>query len=585
MNAHNILRANKEHRVVALKDFQEKDYEDVFKRPAVCKKENHEEVLKYYCKVCEVAACQVCLNLEHGGHDIKHLQVVTKEEKAKILTQIEKAKTKTQTFSEDIEAVETDLLHIQEHTEAVKREVNSFAEEMIRVIREQQRQLITEAENEKMVSQDRLTDDKQKIQNQVQKLRSAINRAENLLQRGASAEIMQSGKRVEENLEQLAAEELQTQAKESTKVLFAENSSLPSNLTTRGIGCLGTTHTDRVQSTAEGKGLNEAVTGLEAQLVVTTRNSKGDVCYSSVDRVAVLIKRRGDEDPVENVQIQDNKNGTYQVSYFATDPGDHDVRVTVNKKEVRGSPFPPIQVKPREFKPVMSFGSQGTGAGEFNYPWGIVVNGRGEIAVTEYDNNKVQVFSDEGKFLLSFGEKGSKAGQLDDPRGVTYDKDGNLLVVGSGNNGIQQFSRTAQLIGTFGENEELHGKLNQPLGISTCPHGNIIVADKKNKRVVVFSSEGRVLLTLHDDKLDPYHCIYHDNRFIVSDFSGRCIKVYSEQGDFLHQFGIKGSENGEFSGPWGLAIDKSIAFSCLNWMGPFVASLVEILTDLCLLPF
>ena len=33
---HNIIRSNNDHRVLALKDFQEKDYEDVMKRPAFC---------------------------------------------------------------------------------------------------------------------------------------------------------------------------------------------------------------------------------------------------------------------------------------------------------------------------------------------------------------------------------------------------------------------------------------------------------------------------------------------------------------------------------------------------------------------
>ena len=31
LNAHNILKENKEHRVLALKDFQDKDFEDVLK--------------------------------------------------------------------------------------------------------------------------------------------------------------------------------------------------------------------------------------------------------------------------------------------------------------------------------------------------------------------------------------------------------------------------------------------------------------------------------------------------------------------------------------------------------------------------
>ena len=140
---------------------------------------------------------------------------------------------------------------------------------------------------------------------------------------------------------------------------------------------------------------------------------------------------------------------------------------------------------------------------------------------------------------------------------MTYDRDGNLLVVDGRNNRIQQFSRTGQFIRTFGTTRKLDGKLSNPLGISSCSNGNIVVADRGNKRVVVFSPEGRVLLKLKDGGLDPGNCIYHDNRFIVSDWSGDCIKVFSEQGDFLFQFGGKGDGNGEFNGVNGLALDKS----------------------------
>ena len=37
------MKANKEHRVLALKDFQDEDFENVLKRPAFCRKPGHEK--------------------------------------------------------------------------------------------------------------------------------------------------------------------------------------------------------------------------------------------------------------------------------------------------------------------------------------------------------------------------------------------------------------------------------------------------------------------------------------------------------------------------------------------------------------
>ena len=557
LNGHNILRVNKEHRVTALEHFQAQDFEDVLKRPAICKKEHHEKVLEYYCNSCEEAACQVCLNVGHGGHEIKPLKAVTGDEKAKILAEVERAKTEIEQLTEDIAIAEVDWLQAQENVEAVKRDVNSFAEEMIRVIREEQRRLITEAEKTKVAEENRLTANKAKIRNQIKKIESAMKQAENLLQRGASAEIVHSRKQIEVNLQQLVAQKPEIQVKGYKKVVFKENPLPNNNLTNDGIGRVGTTDTDRVQSTAEGDGLAETTAGLEAQFVVTTKNSKGDVCYSPLDQVAVEITPQGGQEPAENFRIEDEKNGSYQVRYLVADPGERDVRVTVNGEDVRGGPFPPIRVKPRELKTLMSFGSKGTGPGQFDGPWGVAVNKHGEMAVSDYCNHRVQVFSAEGRFLFSFGEKGTGDGQLNCPLGVTNDRDDNLLVVDCENDRIQQFSRTGQFMRTFGAKGEPCGKLNRPLGISTSPDGNIIVADAGNGRVVVFTPEGRVLLTLHGDLFNAFHCVSHGNRYFVSCFVGNCIKVFSGQGDFLHQFGMEGTGDGEFDGPLGLAVDKS----------------------------
>ena len=41
LNGHNMMRDNEDHRVLAVKEFQDKDYEDVFKRPAFCSRQGH----------------------------------------------------------------------------------------------------------------------------------------------------------------------------------------------------------------------------------------------------------------------------------------------------------------------------------------------------------------------------------------------------------------------------------------------------------------------------------------------------------------------------------------------------------------
>ena len=51
-----MMRNNKDHRVLAVKEFQDKDYEDVLKRPVFCSRQEHQKKeLEYVCKKCEIA--------------------------------------------------------------------------------------------------------------------------------------------------------------------------------------------------------------------------------------------------------------------------------------------------------------------------------------------------------------------------------------------------------------------------------------------------------------------------------------------------------------------------------------------------
>ena len=97
ITAHNIIRANKEHRLLALTDFQEQDIEEVLKRPAFCQEKHHEkEELKFFCKDCEVAICNACAFTDHEGHAKMLLEVAATERKLQVKSAIELQKQKAQ---------------------------------------------------------------------------------------------------------------------------------------------------------------------------------------------------------------------------------------------------------------------------------------------------------------------------------------------------------------------------------------------------------------------------------------------------------------------------------------------------------
>ena len=86
-----MMRSHKDHRVLAVKEFQDKDYEDVLKRPTFCSRQGHQkEELKFFCMTCETAVCQTCVTLEHGSHTLKLIEEEAETQKIKIISMIQR---------------------------------------------------------------------------------------------------------------------------------------------------------------------------------------------------------------------------------------------------------------------------------------------------------------------------------------------------------------------------------------------------------------------------------------------------------------------------------------------------------------
>jgi DNA-binding beta-propeller fold protein YncE len=77
--------------------------------------------------------------------------------------------------------------------------------------------------------------------------------------------------------------------------------------------------------------------------------------------------------------------------------------------------------------------------GQFRSPWGITVDGQGDVYITDTGNQRVQKFDRDGNFLTQWGGFGPGEGQFNFPYGIAVDARGSVFVVDSGNTRVQQF--------------------------------------------------------------------------------------------------------------------------------------------------
>jgi sugar lactone lactonase YvrE len=124
------------------------------------------------------------------------------------------------------------------------------------------------------------------------------------------------------------------------------------------------------------------------------------------------------------------------------------------------------------------------------------LDGNDRLYVTHYDPDQIQVFSPEGKFLFAWGREGKSRAQFRAPVAIDQDRQGNLYVVEFYGMRVQKFTHEGKLRLTWGS-EAPWGKLAPPeqllypSGLGVGPDGNIFVTDSGHDRVKVFTSEGK----------------------------------------------------------------------------------------------
>ena len=556
---HNIIRSNKDHRVLALKDFQDKDYEDVMKRPAFCPKEDHnKEELKYFCRDCETPVCQICVIIEHGGHNIKLIKEEAERRKTDIKSFMEKQRHNLQTKINAVSRLDEECATLIQKGEDVKREIQTFVDKLIAVIEANKKNIIAEVEKETCMLIESIIRRKTEIERQMTAIKSSLEKAEKLFNRNTNSEIVQLKKSLDTIFE--GTDQIEPTDRDPELVahfVFVENYKLFNTVKTEDIGTLKKT-TKAGHCDIEGEGLEEGIALREAHFTLTTKDTDGRQCYNERDHVTVEIRDEQGRECTSEIQINDCKDGLYQVRYCPRDPGKCQVTVKVNGEHIGDSPFT-VHVTPFQFKPVLAFGIKGSSEEIFSFPWGVAINAKDEIAVTDYCKHRVKIFNTEGNYLTSFGRHGTEEGEFQLPTGITYHNNGNIFVADSGNCRIQIFSGKGEYVGSFGGRGSLDSQLYSPHGLSVDSDGNIIVADSGSGLIKIFSPDGNFLMKIgaQGSFTFPIHCIQYERYLIVSDDNEHCIKVFDRKGNFRYKFGKEGGGDGELNGPRGLSVNKS----------------------------
>jgi len=156
-----------------------------------------------------------------------------------------------------------------------------------------------------------------------------------------------------------------------------------------------------------------------------------------------------------------------------------------------------------------------------------------------------------GTYLSQFGSSGSGNGQFSHPWDVAIAPNGNIYVPDPSHHRVEEFDSSGNYLSQFGSSGTGNGQFNYPYGIAIDASGNVYVADTNNNNVQKFDSSGNYLSQFGsvgtasgtgNGQFDgPYGiAIAPNGNIYVADQWNARVQEFSSSGTYLSQFGSSG---------------------------------------------
>ena len=476
--AHQRIKATRGHKNISVDNLQADDVEKLIRRPVMCSEQYHQDQpLEYYCKDCNVCTCIKCSVVSHNHHTMVDMQKAADEQKMQIDEALKKVKAEVVILENEMKD-QTELMNKNKtQISAAREKMNETVDDCIRLLTEHKASMNAKFDEINQAHQKAHATHLENFQLAVAQLKSSLEQGENILERNINAEILQTKPVIIGRCEDLLNAK-KPEIYKPPRVHYVIEQKL--DISDRVV----VSHTD--PSSTLVKGLCEKVEEQnETYFFIITRDSEERQCYNEVDCIKCDIRTStGDSFETADLKIDDIEDGFYRVEYTPPHTGLYEVKIEVNGQPLDGSTWS-VQVIPHQYQLKFSFGSNGSGPGQFNGPYDIAVDKKtGTVAVSDYGNKRIQLFDSNGRYLREIGLR-ANCSSLD------FTKSGDIIAVTPGDvHKISLFSEEGQFVKHIDSEH-----LKFPFHISTDDDDYITVCDQKNNEVTVISSDGTELVT------------------------------------------------------------------------------------------
>jgi DNA-binding beta-propeller fold protein YncE len=196
------------------------------------------------------------------------------------------------------------------------------------------------------------------------------------------------------------------------------------------------------------------------------------------------------------------------------------------------------------------------------------------VAVTDFKNDAVVIYNRKGDVVRSFGSPGSGEGNFHGPHGLCFGEGGYLYVVDSGNSRVQKLNTEGKFILQFGRKGGYEGELSSPTDAALLGR-TVYVTDTDNHRLSMFDTSGNFLgQALEKDLSRPRGISVRGQNLLISD-ENRGLLLYNPATQEKEWFN-KWDDDRKFSRLTAALADRDNFIYCLDYS----AQTVEIFSPL-----
>ena len=204
---------------------------------------------------------------------------------------------------------------------------------------------------------------------------------------------------------------------------------------------------------------------------------------------------------------------------------------------------------------ITQWGSTGSGPGQFNGPAGVAVDSAGNVYVADRWNSRVEKFTSNGTYITQWGSYGNGNGRFLNPVGVAIDSSGSVYVTDYVR--VLKFTGSGEYAAQWGSISSGPGKLNGLWGAAVDSSGNVYVTDRVTGRVEKYTGDGKYITGWRSNGFGLGVAIDSSGNVYVVDSGNNRVVKFTSDGAYITQWGSRGPGQDQFYFPADVAVDSS----------------------------